>query len=115
MVDIHVDESLEAYKFVPLSLQILFENAIKHNIISRKHPLRIEVYVNEHLQLVVTNNLQRKRQVLDSTQVGLENISKRYAYFTEQLIDIREDEHHFTVALPLIHPQKSTLYESSDH
>lgn len=114
-VDIRVDEAFENYKIVPLSLQILFENAIKHNIISRKRPLLIEVYVNEHMQLVVTNNLQRKRQVLDSTQVGLENISKRYAYFTEQTIEISEDENHFTVALPLIHPQKSTAYESADH
>ncbi|MEL6659021.1 MAG: histidine kinase [Bacteroidota bacterium] len=114
-VNIKVDETFENYKIVPLSLQILFENAIKHNIISRKHPLLIEVYVNEHMQLVVTNNLQRKRQVLDSTQVGLENISKRYSYFTEQAIDIHEDEHNFTVALPLIHPQKSTIYENSDH
>ncbi|MEL7249210.1 MAG: histidine kinase [Bacteroidota bacterium] len=114
-VNIKVDETFENYKIVPLSLQILFENAIKHNIISRKHPLLIEVYVNEHMQLVVTNNLQRKRQVLDSTQVGLENISKRYSYFTEQAIDIHEDEHHFTVGLPLIHPQKSTVYENSDH
>ncbi len=114
-VDIRVDEAFENYKIVPLSLQILFENAIKHNIISRKHPLLIEVFVNEHLQLVVTNNLQRKRQVLDSTQVGLENISKRYAYFTEKTIEIREDEQHFTVALPLIHPTKPTVYESADY
>ncbi len=114
-VNIQVDESFESYKIVPLSLQILFENAIKHNIISRKHPLLIEVYVNEHMQLVITNNLQRKRQVLDSTQVGLENISKRYSYFTEQAIDIHEDEQYFTVALPLIHPKKYTVYESSNH
>lgn len=114
-VNIRVDQAFENYKIVPLSLQILFENAIKHNIISRKHPLLIEVFVNEHLQLVVTNNLQRKRQVLDSTQLGLENISKRYAYFTEQKIDIHEDEQHFTVAIPLIHPTKSTVYESTDH
>ena len=114
-VDIRVDETFENYKIVPLSLQILFENAIKHNIISRKHPLLIEVYVNEHMQLVVTNNLQRKRQVLDSTQVGLENISKRYSYFTEKSIEIHEDEQYFTVSLPLIHPKKSTVYESTNH
>ena len=114
-VRINVDEAFERYKIVPLSLQILFENAIKHNIISKKHPLLIDVFVNDRLQLVVSNNLQRKRQVLDSTQVGLKNISQRYAYFTEDEISVQEDESNFTVALPLIHPQKSLTDASTNY
>ncbi len=114
-VEITIDSVFKQHHIVPLSLQILFENAIKHNIISKQHPLLIEVFVNEHLHLVVRNNLQRKRQVLDSTQAGLENISKRYAYFSKEDIQIEESEHYFTVALPLIHPNKSSLYESADY
>lgn len=114
-VDIRIDPLFYSYKIVPLSLQILFENAIKHNIISRQHPLQINVFINEHLQLVVSNNLQRKKQVLHSTQVGLDNVSRRYRYFTDQEIEIREDEQTFTVAIPLIHPNKSSVYASADH
>ena len=114
-VEMKVDPLFHPYQIVPLSLQILFENAIKHNVISRQNPLRIEVYINQDLQLVVSNNLQRKNQVIHSTRVGLENISKRYRYFTDQEIDVREDETEFTVAIPLIHPNKSSVYASADH
>ena len=114
-VDMNVDELFYPYQIVPLSLQILFENAIKHNIISKQNPLHIDVYINEDLQLVVSNNLQRKNQVIHSTQVGLENISKRYRYFTDKEIDIHEDGSAFTVAIPLIHPNKSAAYASADH
>ncbi len=114
-VNMQVDSLFHPYRIVPLSLQILFENAIKHNIISKENPLQIDVYINDDLQLVVTNNLQRKNQVIHSTRVGLENVSKRYRYFTEKEIDILEDEKQFTVAIPLIHPNKSPLYASTDH
>ena len=114
-VEITIDPVFKQHRIVPLSLQILFENAIKHNIISKQHPLLVEVFVNEHLQLVVRNNLQRKRQVLDSTQAGLENIRQRYAYFSKEAIDIEESEQYYTVTLPLIHPHKSFLHESADY
>lgn len=114
-VEITIDPVFKQHRIVPLSLQILFENAIKHNIISKQHPLLVEVFVNEDVQLVVRNNLQRKRQVLDSTQAGLENIRQRYAYFTREDIGIVENEQYFTVVLPLIHPHKSSLYESADY
>jgi two-component system LytT family sensor kinase len=114
-VEIVVDELFYDYQIVPLSLQILFENAIKHNIISSSRPLTIEVYVDEHVSLVVTNNLQRKQQVLNSTKVGLENVSQRYRYFTERQMTITETEERFTVALPLIHPHKKPLHARTDH
>lgn len=86
---------------VPLSLQILFENAIKHNIVSRRKPLLIEATVQGG-KLRIRNNLQRKDQIMDSTKVGLKNIKTRYRFFTEETIDINEDEQFFSVNIPLL-------------
>ncbi|MCB0662140.1 MAG: histidine kinase, partial [Saprospiraceae bacterium] len=79
-VKIDIKEQDKNSFIVPLSLQILFENAIKHNIISKKNPLTIEVFTNEDGKLVVRNNLQVKNNVMPGTKVGLENIKKRYAF-----------------------------------
>ena len=100
-VDIQIPDSYLHHKIIPLSLQILFENAIKHNIISRKKPLRIEVFIEEE-KLVVRNNLQRKEQVMHSTKVGLENIKTRYNYFTNKAVEVLENEEYFIVKIPII-------------
>ncbi len=102
-------EGLEAYShlaIVPLSMQMLFENAIKHNVLSVQKPLSIEVFVQkspsgEHL-LVMRNNLQHKKQVMESTGVGLENIRERYRILTGRDIDVIVSSQYFTVALPLL-------------
>ncbi|MBX2929526.1 MAG: histidine kinase [Saprospiraceae bacterium] len=85
---------------VPLTLQILFENAIKHNIISGDKPLTLEVFP-ENGHLVVRNNLQRKKQVMDSTGVGLENIRLRYKMLTGREVVVIPSAAYFTVALPV--------------
>lgn len=90
------------YKIVPLSLQILFENAIKHNIISSKRPLTIRVFINGDGKIVVQNNLQRKNQIMPSTKVGLENVKNRYRLVTSEAVEVEDKEPFFTVALPLI-------------
>jgi sensor histidine kinase YesM len=88
-------------KIVPLSLQILLENCVKHNIISKQRPLEIDVYI-ENQCLIVRNTLQRKHQELSSTQVGLQNIRNRYAFFTTEEVHIEETDGYFQVSLPLI-------------
>lgn len=100
-VDITIHESYLCHKIIPLSLQILFENAVKHNIISRKKPLRIEVFIQDEM-LVVRNNLQLKEQVMHSTKVGLENIKTRYKYFTNKEVVLVESTDFFTVKIPII-------------
>jgi|APTNR8051073442_1049403.scaffolds.fasta_scaffold00877_10 LytS/YehU family sensor histidine kinase len=85
---------------VPLTLQMLFENAIKHNIISVQRPLRIDVFAENNL-LAVRNNLQRKNQVMDSTGVGLENIRARYRMLGDKEIEVIVSQEYFTVLLPL--------------
>ncbi|TNE54469.1 MAG: histidine kinase [Bacteroidetes bacterium] len=87
-------------EIVPLSLQMLFENAIKHNVVSSGKPLRIEVFA-ENGHLVVRNTLQRKNQVMDSTGIGLDNIRARYRMLTDREVGVIVSQEYFTVLLPL--------------
>jgi hypothetical protein len=100
-ISLNVPAKLDQYQVVPLSLQILFENAIKHNIISGEDPLLIELWV-ENGRVIVRNNLQRKLQKMHSTRLGLQNIKNRFAYFTNEEVIISEADGFFTVSLPLI-------------
>lgn len=102
-----VPDYLTQYQIVPLSLQILFENAIKHNIISKEKPLSIEVSTVDAV-LVIRNDLQLKKQVMPSTKVGLQNIKNRYAFFSDHAVEIHVDEKYFEVRLPLIAVEKMT-------
>jgi len=88
-------------RIVPLSLQILMENAIKHNIVSSDKPLFIEVFA-ENGSLVVSNNLQMKNQVNESTGIGLDNIRNRYKLLSEIPVKVTSNDSNFTVSIPLI-------------
>lgn len=93
----------------PTSLQMLLENAIKHNGSTVKKPLLIRIYTSEN-KLVVENNLQPRLDEVTSTKVGLQNISSRYKYLTDKKVEIMQSEQSFTVALPLL---DVAAYESS--
>ena len=86
---------------VPMSLQLLLENAIKHNVISKAKPLLIDVAIRDN-QLVVTNKMEPKSTQLPSTKVGLANIKKRYALISDKSIEIKNDGKQFVVSLPLL-------------
>lgn len=86
----------------PLTLQMLVENAIKHNTISKANPLTVCICMNDEKSIVVKNNLQKKKTVEKSTKTGLENIRQRYAYFGGMNIDIASDENEFRVSVPLL-------------
>ena len=86
---------------LPMSLQLLLENAIKHNVISRAKPLEIIIAVHQN-NLVVTNKIQAKSTTLYSTKMGLKNIEKRYNLITGKSIKIQKEENHFKVSLPLL-------------
>jgi len=101
VVEMHGLEDRENTLIVPLTLQILFENAIKHNIISAEKPLKVEV-IAENAHLVVRNNLQKKNQVMDSTGVGLQNIRDRYRMLADKEVGVIASQQYFTVVLPLI-------------
>ena len=93
----------------PLTLQILIENAIKHNIVSIAQPLTIEIYSSKSPRIIVQNTLQKKKNVKDSTRTGLENIKKRYQFLTKEKVDILTSTDYFMVALPLIEIQKNEM------
>lgn len=103
-VSIDIPQQYTYKKIIPLSLQLLIENAIKHNIISTKKPLTITIDIDEQNQLIrVSNNLQKKSKVLHSTKVGLENISERYRLITnEKSVKIESTETYFRVSIPLL-------------
>ncbi|NAS13291.1 sensor histidine kinase [Poritiphilus flavus] len=86
---------------VPMSLQLLLENAIKHNVISKARPLAIHVH-EEDGHLVVTNQIQLKSTKLPSTKLGLRNIRKRYALIADNPVRIQKEDNKFVVALPLL-------------
>ncbi|WP_462253004.1 sensor histidine kinase [Ferruginibacter sp.] len=100
-VNINIPPEKMQQKIVPLSLQILMENAIKHNIVSSGKPLQINVFT-ENGSLVVSNNLQMKNQINESTGIGLDNIRNRYKLISERPVKVTESETNFTVSIPLI-------------
>ena len=101
---VHLAEMEGFYNFqiIPLALQIVLENAIKHNVISTEKPLNIEVFIEKGDKLIVRNNLQRKNQVQEGTGTGLENIKNRYALLSEKKMEVIVTPQYFTVVLPLL-------------
>lgn len=102
------ENTTEDAKVVPLSLQLLLENCIKHNIVSSSKPLHIKISVEDN-QLVIENNLQKKEILTDGKGVGLQNIINRYALLTERKVRIFQDEKSFKVYLPLLTKQISVM------
>jgi len=86
---------------VPLSIQMLVENAIKHNIISKAKPLTITIKI-ENDKLLVCNNLQLKTSPIDSTGVGIKNIEQRYHLLVNKDISVQQTDDEFCVQLPIL-------------
>ena len=107
----------EDAKVVPLSLQLLLENCIKHNVVSSSKPLHIKISIQDN-QLVIENNWQKKEVLSDGKGVGLQNIVNRYALLTERKVKIVQDEKSFIVYLPILTKQiskmKSTNFTQED-
>ena len=98
-------EGDKEYYIAPATLQMLIENAIKHNVVSRKNPLTIEIYQDADA-LVISNNLQVKEVKEPSTQVGLKNIMSRYVFLSDRKVSIREENDAYTVRIPLLELQE---------
>ncbi|MBE9576236.1 2TM domain-containing protein [Flavobacterium proteolyticum] len=94
----------EEAKVVPLSLQLLLENCIKHNVVSEAKPLHIKISI-ENGQLVIANNLQKKEVLQDRKGVGLQNIVNRYGILTKRKVLVEENEKEFKVLLPILTKQ----------
>jgi len=101
-------------KVVPLSLQLLLENAVKHNVVTSHRPLRIKIYENQG-SLVIENNLQPKKIIKKSSGVGLENIKQRYLLLTNKTVSIIEDRNKFSVSIPMLTKQVLIMEKTSTH
>ncbi|MGB8489418.1 MAG: histidine kinase, partial [Bacteroidales bacterium] len=100
----HIDEKYFKYKVPPLALQVLIENAIKHNEISRRKPLEIEVFTTEKKSIIVKNNVNEKFSAEPGTGIGLTNLNMQYRFLAGRDIEIRNKENCFIVELPLFEP-----------
>lgn len=105
-----IDERWNNAFVVPVALQMLIENAIKHNVLSTQKPLEIKIKANGTNELEVTNNIQPKLTKEPSSNIGLTNINQRYELITGKRIKILETEKEFKVSLPLI---EMNFYEMS--
>lgn len=105
-VNLQIDKKYYPYLLPSLSLQLLVENAVKHNVVSKQSPLSIELFTTEGKQLVVNNNLNRKIQKENSTRIGLRNIESKYKLMNQEGFQVVEGEQNFMVVLPLIWKSK---------
>ncbi|WP_339831322.1 2TM domain-containing protein [uncultured Altibacter sp.] len=95
-------------KVVPLALQLLLENAVKHNQVTPERKLFITIY-EEDGNLVIKNNVQPKQVVKESSGVGLRNIRQRYYLLTDRPVTIREDHKEFSIAIPMLTKETSNM------
>lgn len=101
-VKIEVDKKYEQYVLPSLSLQMLVENAVKHNVLSKNKPLLIDIFTTSGNQLVVSNNLQARTVKGPSNKIGLDNIKAKYELLNQTGFQVLQDRKNFSVVLPLI-------------
>ena len=94
-------EKHQTYCILPLTIQLLIENAVKHNEISNTHPLDLTIKCSDEF-LVASNNKQKRMIMPSSTKVGLHNISERYRFLVNKDVVIEDTETTFTVKIPLV-------------
>lgn len=102
--DLPTDYDNPEAKVVPLSLQLLLENTIKHNVVSEQKPLHIKIYIEDNY-LIIENNLQKKEVLQDRRGVGLQNIVNRYGLISERKVLIEDNADFFRVKIPILTKQ----------
>lgn len=101
-INSEIQVSPEQFLIPTLSLQMLVENALKHNYYSKERPLEIEISTIGREALVVRNNLRKRELNEETTKLGLKNIKKRYSYYTNKQVLVREETDFFEVIIPLL-------------
>jgi len=100
-ITFRIDAHSKDRAIVPVTLQILIENALKHNVVDKDRPLSIRIETNDEY-LVVSNNLQVRKLVETSNKQGLENLKSLYAFLTDKPVQIDSNETEFSVSVPLV-------------
>jgi len=99
-IELELNPSDERY-ILPMALQMLLENALKHNVISEDRPLKVRIF-EEGDHVVVWNNLQLRNNVSDSNNVGLSNIQLRYSYLSKVAVEVERSDQFFQVRIPIL-------------
>jgi sensor histidine kinase YesM len=110
-IEFNIRDRYNHYRLPPLAIQTLLENAVKHNEISKRHPLDITIATTDNNSLVVTNTIQEKLSLEPGTGIGLSNLSKQYKLLSGEDIRISKSNNIFRVEVPLLKPNPD---ESSD-
>lgn len=97
-----IDPAYRAHMLPPLTLQLLMENVVKHNVIMPQQPLYIRINTTIDGRLVVSNNLQKRSATIPSSRIGLANIATKYSLLGHGEINIDENPQRFSVSLPLL-------------
>ena len=105
-VETSVDDKFKNHRLPPLAIQILLENAIKHNEISKKNPFTIKIFTTDDKHLVVSNTIKERVSKEYSTGIGLTNLSKQYSYLAGEELSITNSNNEFRVELPLLNPSR---------
>jgi hypothetical protein len=111
-LDVSIDEHYESFLIPPLTLQLLVENAVKHNTALPTKPLLIRIYTDEVNNLFVVNTVRRKQNVIPSNHTGLANITAKYRLLGQPDVVIKQTDDCFQVMVPLI---PETRYDYSHH
>ena len=101
-------------KVVPLSLQLLLENAVKHNQVTPANKLHITIY-EEDGNLIIKNNIQLKKVMKESTGVGLRNIHQRYHLLTNRPVSVKQNEKEFWVTIPLLTQKTNSMTTQNEY
>ncbi|HTM94132.1 MAG TPA: histidine kinase, partial [Flavisolibacter sp.] len=101
-LSIETDKKYDHYLLPSLTLQLLVENAVKHNVLSKNKPLVIDIFTTAGNKLVVSNNLQLRTLKVPSNKIGLDNIKTKYELLNQAGFQILKDQKTFSVVLPLI-------------
>jgi len=99
---IRIDDDHQDMLIPPLTLQLLIENAVKHNQLTKASPLKIDLFSDVNDKLIVQNNVQPKKVLVESTGIGLQNIKSRYRMLNKPGIEIQKNDHTFSVSIQLI-------------
>jgi len=102
-IEHNISEKYLSYYVMPISIQLLIENAVKHNVISNKYPLTIKIYTTEQDILVVENKIRPKAYAVPSSKIGLANLCERYKLlFQKEVVIVSSANEIFRVEIPLI-------------
>lgn len=104
-----IDPKYNLYHIIPLSVQTLVENAIKHNVITKRQPLTVTIATGDDATLSVSNPLQEKKESESGEGIGLANLTERYHLRFQRDIELSCNDNVFRVTIPLILPQKQSV------